>query len=155
MTDPAHAMYSATRELPAHLRDWQLPPGWKWGSEGLVTQHRHYQEIIDALDRSLSLVSAPNPEHHGWLESEARHHSTYLRLARLFAPEEDVRLRLHELAAAEARIMAEGVEIIFKYWTEPGPWRFERLQDVVVAAGFRVGHDVGHKQYQPEGRPSG
>lgn len=73
MTDPAHAMYSATRELPPHLRDWQLPPGWKWGSEGLNTEFRHYQEIIDALDRSLSLVSAPNAEHHGWLESEARH----------------------------------------------------------------------------------
>src|ERR1051325_5410177 len=73
MTDPDHAMYSATRELPAHLRDWQLPPGWKWGSEGLHTQDRHYQEIIDALDRSLSLVSAPNPEHYAWLEAEARH----------------------------------------------------------------------------------
>lgn len=73
MTDSDHAMYSATRELPAHLRDWQLPPGWKWGSEGLNTQDRHYQEIIDALDRSLSLVSAPNPEHNAWLESEARH----------------------------------------------------------------------------------
>jgi eukaryotic-like serine/threonine-protein kinase len=75
MTDPLNqsAMYSATRELPAHLRDWQLPPGWRWGNEGLHTQHRHYQEIIDALDRSLSLVSAPNPEHNAWLESEARH----------------------------------------------------------------------------------
>ena len=73
MTDANHAMYSATRELPAHLRDWQLPPGWKWGTEGLNTEHRHYQEIIDALDRSLSLVSAPNPDHHLWLESEARH----------------------------------------------------------------------------------
>ncbi len=66
-------MYSATRELPAHLRDWQLPPGWRWGAEGLHTEHRHYQEVIDALDRSLSLVSAPNPDHHAWLESEARH----------------------------------------------------------------------------------
>jgi serine/threonine-protein kinase len=66
-------MYSVTHELPAHLREWQLPPGWRWGAEGLNTQHRHYQEIIDALDRSLSLVSAPNPLHNGWLESEARH----------------------------------------------------------------------------------
>jgi tRNA-(ms[2]io[6]A)-hydroxylase len=41
-------------------------------------------------------------------ESEARHHSTYVRLAGLFAPEEEVRQRLHELAAEEARIMAEG-----------------------------------------------
>jgi len=66
-------MYSVTQELPAHLRDWQLPPGWNWGAEGLHTQHRHYQELIDALGRSLSLVSAPDPTHHRWLESEARH----------------------------------------------------------------------------------
>jgi tRNA-(ms[2]io[6]A)-hydroxylase len=44
----------------------------------------------------------------GLFESEARHHATYVRLARLFACDEIVRDRLHELAAAEARIMAEG-----------------------------------------------
>ena len=73
MNEAAVSMYRATRELPAHLRDWQLPPGWRWGTEGLHTEFRHYQEIIDALDRSLSLVSAPNPEYQAWLESEARH----------------------------------------------------------------------------------
>jgi tRNA-(ms[2]io[6]A)-hydroxylase len=41
-------------------------------------------------------------------ESEARHHSTYVRLAMLFAPEEAVRARLPELAASEAEIIAEG-----------------------------------------------
>ncbi len=41
-------------------------------------------------------------------ESEARHHSTYVRLATLFAPEEAVRARLPELAAGEAEIIAEG-----------------------------------------------
>jgi tRNA 2-(methylsulfanyl)-N6-isopentenyladenosine37 hydroxylase len=41
-------------------------------------------------------------------ESEARHHSTYVRLARLFAPEETVAKRLEELAVAEARIIQEG-----------------------------------------------
>ena len=66
-------MYRVSSELPAHLRDWQLPPGWSWGSEGLHTQFRHYQEIIDALGRSLSLTSAPDPAHYVWLESEARH----------------------------------------------------------------------------------
>jgi len=66
-------MYSVTQELPAHLRDWQLPPGWSWGAEGLNGQHRHYQELIDALGRSLSLVSAPDSAHHEWLEAEARH----------------------------------------------------------------------------------
>lgn len=41
-------------------------------------------------------------------ESEARHHSAYVRLAKQFASEEEVRQRLHELAAAEAAIVAEG-----------------------------------------------
>jgi len=41
-------------------------------------------------------------------ESEARHHSTYVRLACDFMPEEVVRQRLHELAAAEAEILDAG-----------------------------------------------
>ncbi|MDZ4818474.1 MAG: tRNA-(ms[2]io[6]A)-hydroxylase [Planctomycetota bacterium] len=41
-------------------------------------------------------------------ESEARHHSTYVRLARQFAGEEIVHARLHELAEAEAEIIARG-----------------------------------------------
>lgn len=41
-------------------------------------------------------------------ESEARHHSTYVKLAREFADEETVKIRLHELAAAEAAIIAAG-----------------------------------------------
>jgi tRNA-(ms[2]io[6]A)-hydroxylase len=39
-------------------------------------------------------------------ESEARHHSTYTRLAKHFAPEEVVEARLAELYAAEAEIMS-------------------------------------------------
>src|SRR3989440_12252217 len=66
-------VYHITRELPAHLSAWELPPGWSWGAEGLMAQTRHYQEVIDALGRSLSLVSAPDPAHSPWLESEARH----------------------------------------------------------------------------------
>ena len=61
-----------THELPEHLTDWQLPPGWSWGAEGVWDQHRHFQEIVDALDRSLSLVSAPDPAHAAWLAAEAR-----------------------------------------------------------------------------------
>jgi eukaryotic-like serine/threonine-protein kinase len=64
--------YTTTTTLPSHLRDWDLPPGWHWGSEGVFGQHRHYQELVDALGRSLSLVSAPDPAHHDWLELEAR-----------------------------------------------------------------------------------
>jgi tRNA-(ms[2]io[6]A)-hydroxylase len=41
-------------------------------------------------------------------ESEARHHSTYVRMARRFAGDEVVRQRLEELAQAEAEIIAEG-----------------------------------------------
>ena len=58
--------------LPEHLAEWQLPPGWNWGSEGLWHQYRHLQEVIDALGRSLSLVTAPAAEHAPWLEAEAR-----------------------------------------------------------------------------------
>lgn len=41
-------------------------------------------------------------------ESEARHHSTYVRLAKMYAPEEKVRTRLAELATAEAQILEPG-----------------------------------------------
>ncbi len=41
-------------------------------------------------------------------ESEARHHSSYVRLAKDFGSEEEVRNRLAELAAAEAAIIAAG-----------------------------------------------
>ncbi|MEO8620152.1 MAG: serine/threonine-protein kinase [bacterium] len=58
--------------LPEHLAEWELPPGWNWGSEGLWHQYRHLQEVIDALGRSLSLVTAPIPGHAVWLEAEAR-----------------------------------------------------------------------------------
>jgi tRNA-(ms[2]io[6]A)-hydroxylase len=41
-------------------------------------------------------------------ESEARHHSTYVRLAKLFMREERVQARLAELADHEAQIIARG-----------------------------------------------
>jgi len=44
----------------------------------------------------------------GLFESEARHHSTYVRLACDFAPEALVRDRLHWLAAEEAAIIERG-----------------------------------------------
>nr|MCU0649234.1 serine/threonine-protein kinase [Gemmatimonadaceae bacterium] len=49
-----------------------LPPGWSWGDDGVVGEHRHFQEVVDALGRSLSLVSAPDPAHADWLRHEAR-----------------------------------------------------------------------------------
>ena len=41
----------------------------------------------------------------GLFESEARHHSTYVRLAKSFASEDEIRLRLEELADAEAAMV--------------------------------------------------
>ena len=64
--------YIRTTTLPPHLADWSLPPAWSWGAEGVFFEHRHYQELVDALGRSLSLVSAPDAKHAAWLESEAR-----------------------------------------------------------------------------------
>lgn len=58
--------------LPPHLAEWQLPPDWAWGGEGLYGDFRHYQQVIDGLGRSLSLVTAPNPAHTDWLKTEAR-----------------------------------------------------------------------------------
>jgi serine/threonine protein kinase len=76
---PAERLLRATGEvrrvsqaLPEHLAHWHLPPGWSWGGEGMCEEHRHFQEIVDALGRSLSLVSAPDPAHGEWLEAEAR-----------------------------------------------------------------------------------
>lgn len=51
---------------------WELPPEWRWGTEGVWTEHRHYQEVVDALGRSLSLVTVPDPAHADWLAAEAR-----------------------------------------------------------------------------------
>ncbi|MGI8400145.1 MAG: protein kinase domain-containing protein [Gemmatimonadaceae bacterium] len=62
----------ATKILPAHIVDWVLPPDWSWGAGGMFGDYRHYQEVVDALGRSLSLVTAPDPEHNAWLFEEAR-----------------------------------------------------------------------------------
>ncbi|HEY3134178.1 MAG TPA: serine/threonine-protein kinase [Gemmatimonadaceae bacterium] len=62
----------ATKILPPHIADWQLPPEWSWGPGGMVGDYRHYQEVIDALGRSLSLVTAPEPAHTEWLFEEAK-----------------------------------------------------------------------------------
>ncbi len=59
--------------IPPHLDGWLLPPDWRWGASGVYTPFRHAQEVIDALGRSLALVTAPDPAHHAWLFREARH----------------------------------------------------------------------------------
>lgn len=70
--EPPDAPLPSALVLPPHLQDWVLPPGWSWGDEGVHGEHRHFQEVIDALGRSLSLVSAPDPAHADWLRHEAR-----------------------------------------------------------------------------------
>jgi len=62
----------ATKVLPPHIAEWQLPPEWSWGPGGMVGDYRHYQEVLDALGRSLSLVTAPDPAHTAWLFEEAK-----------------------------------------------------------------------------------
>jgi tRNA-(ms[2]io[6]A)-hydroxylase len=47
----------------------------------------------------------------GLFESEARHHTTYTRLAKHFAPDDVVMARLDELAALEAEIINRGGEL--------------------------------------------
>ncbi|HUG68304.1 MAG TPA: tRNA-(ms[2]io[6]A)-hydroxylase [Pirellulaceae bacterium] len=47
----------------------------------------------------------------GLFESEARHHTTYIRLAKMFGDDETVRTRLYELAEVEAQIITEGEEL--------------------------------------------
>jgi tRNA-(ms[2]io[6]A)-hydroxylase len=44
----------------------------------------------------------------GLFEAEARHHSTYVKLAREFADDDTVKNRLHALAVAEAAAVAAG-----------------------------------------------
>ncbi|TWT40825.1 tRNA-(ms[2]io[6]A)-hydroxylase [Botrimarina hoheduenensis] len=60
-----------------------------------------FQKLAEHVeDRELAVF------YQGLFESEARHHSTYTRLARDFAPPEEVLARRDELAAAEAEILA-------------------------------------------------
>jgi len=47
----------------------------------------------------------------GLFESEARHHATYVRLAKHFGSDADVKQRLDELAAQEAHIIELGDEL--------------------------------------------
>lgn len=71
------ASAASLQRLPAHLQGWTLPPDWRWGDEGQFGDARHFQQIHDALGRSLSLVSAPTAEHHTWLDAEARALASY------------------------------------------------------------------------------
>lgn len=49
--------------------------------------------------------------YHSLFESEARHHTTYVRMAKFFAPVDVVKQRLDELSAFEAEIISVGEDI--------------------------------------------
>lgn len=106
------------------IRFRRLPPG---GYGRQLNDLVRKSEPEKAVDRLLvaGLIEARSCERFGLLrdhlpdrelasfydalfESEARHHSTYVRLANLFRSEDVVRSRLEELAAAEAAIIAQG-----------------------------------------------
>ena len=79
-----------------------------------------HREVVVTLRRLArqQILSGPQAEdaelsafYAGLFESEARHHTTYTRLAKHFAPEEVVMKRLDELAALEAEIINRGEEI--------------------------------------------
>ena len=62
-------------------------------------------EHVRARDASLADFYA------SLFESEARHHTTYVRLAEHFASRDAVRARLDQLSAEESRILAEGSDL--------------------------------------------
>ncbi len=66
-----------------------------------------FQALAEYVDRKGNDVELAE-FYRSLFESEARHHATYTRLAKHFAPEDVVMQRLEELYAAEATILAEG-----------------------------------------------
>jgi tRNA-(ms[2]io[6]A)-hydroxylase len=108
------------------IRFYKLPPSNYGGKLHELVGKEEPQRAVDRL-LVAGLIEARSCERFGLLrdrladrelaefygslfESEARHHSTYVRLAKQFQPEDAVHQRLAELAEAEARIMAEGDE---------------------------------------------
>ena len=65
-------------------------------------------ERFDMLRKHMEGRDNELAEFYGSLfESEARHHTTYVRMAKLFQPEEKVKARLKEMALEEATIIAD------------------------------------------------
>ena len=96
-------------------------------SEIVREELEHFNQVLDLLEqrkipfrrlqpgfygRQLNdLVRKHEPERaiYGSLfESEARHHTTYVRMAKQFGSEEAVKQRLEELSALEAEIIHQG-----------------------------------------------
>ena len=125
---------SVRPQLPPHLAGWQLPPGWSWGGDAVQEDHRHFQEVVDALGRSLSLVSAPNPQHAEWLLHEARalahrNHPTLPTTYHYWAAARDTRrgpgylrrwIAGEPLAARVRRLGAEDIPAVLRLLREAG-----------------------------------
>jgi tRNA-(ms[2]io[6]A)-hydroxylase len=115
------------------VRDLIQRRGWKFRRLAPSNYGQQLHELIRklepqrAIDRLLvaSLIEARSCERFGLLrerledrelaefygslfESEARHHATYVRLAKYFGSEEVVHARLDALSAAEAEIIERG-----------------------------------------------
>jgi len=108
------------------IRFYKLSPSAYGGKLHELVNKQEPQRAVDRL-LVAALIEARSCERFGLLrdrlpdrelanfygslfESEARHHSTYVRLAKDFLPEEAVRRRLAELAEAEAAIILAGEE---------------------------------------------
>jgi tRNA-(ms[2]io[6]A)-hydroxylase len=93
------------------------------GYQARLFEHVQRRELVDHLLAG-ALIEARScerfrllSEHHpdaelrevfrGLLESEARHHATFLRLAELELPRDEVRARLDRMAAAECAIIEQ------------------------------------------------
>ena len=76
---------------------------------GALIEARSCERFVLLRDH---LQDAQLKEFYGSLyESEARHHTTYVRLAKNFASDADVSTRLQELATVEAAIISDGSEL--------------------------------------------
>jgi tRNA-(ms[2]io[6]A)-hydroxylase len=106
------------------IRFFKLPPSQYGPKLHQLVEKREPQRAVDRL-LVAGLIEARSCERFGMLrdrladrelaafygslfESEARHHSTYVRLARQFLPEDAVRERLAELSEAEAELIVAG-----------------------------------------------
>ena len=109
------------------MRFRRIKPSQYGNRMGLLVDKQEPQRAVDRL-LVAALIEARSCERFGLLrdhlpdaelaaffgglfESEARHHSTYVRLAKHYQDEDKVQCRLVELAEAEAAIIAEGDEV--------------------------------------------
>ena len=139
--------------MATHLLHWQLPPDWRWGKEQVWGKHRHYQEVVDALGRSLSLVTTPDPAYNDWLLSEAKHlahrdHPTISTTYHYWADYADSRRGPGYL---RRWITGENVgERLARQGPDPSPYGLQVLRAVGSAVAYL--HDIGvtHGALAPE-----